>query len=101
MRDFTPKPELDASIEAKIEAAFRASGLNRNTITDEQIAGLLKTVDLTPEELRYSGEQGIYNMVKAELGKKLFEIISEHMKMPREDIIPCLTAYFDSAEGRA
>lgn len=100
MTDFSPNPILDASIEAKIDAAFK-NGVNFEGIDPsdkDQYDQLMAAVGLTAEEQRYTAEQGIYKMAQAAIGEKVFAAINAGMSISQEDIIPCLEAYFDTVD---
>lgn len=101
MTDFSPNPALDASIEAKIDAAFK-NGVNFAGVdpsNKEQYDALMDAVGLTAEEQRYTAEQGIYKMAQAAIGEKIFAAINAGMKISQEDIIPCLEAYFEAGDN--
>ena len=101
MTDFSPNPILDASIEAKIDAAFK-NGVNFEGIDPsekDQYDALMLAVGLTAEEQRYAAEQGIYKMAQAAIGEKIFAAINSGMNIRQEDIIPCLEAYFEAGDN--
>ncbi|MEY9717902.1 hypothetical protein ABIA22_000392 [Sinorhizobium fredii] len=101
MTNFSPIANMDAAIEAKIEAAL----LNGVNISDasaddpEKYAVLMEQVGITPEEQLYMAKRTIYRMAQIEIGKRLVQALNEHCKVPREDIVPCITAYFDALDN--
>lgn len=98
-----PNPEIEASIEAKTEAAIAAvaaTGRDPTSLTSEEMHALIKSIDLTPEEFRYSGELEIHRMVSVEIGRRIIDTLNNNnCRVHRDDIIPCLQAYFASLDA--
>lgn len=100
MADYTPNPVMDASIEAKIDAAFK-NGIQFDgvDINDKaQYDALMSAVGLSAEEQRYMAEQSVFKMVQASIGEKIFVAIQTGIKVKQSDIIPCLMAYFEAGD---
>lgn len=98
-----PNPQIEASIEAKTEAAIAAiaaTGRDPATLTPQEMDTLIKSIDLTPEEFRYSGEMEIHRMVSVEIGRRIVDTLNNNnCRVHRDDIIPCLQAYFESLDA--
>lgn len=98
-----PNLEIEASIEAKTEAAIAAiaaTGRDPTTLTEDEQDALAQSIDLTPEEFRYSGELEIHRMVCIEIGRRIVDTLNNNnCRVNRDDIIPCLQAYFESLDA--
>lgn len=98
-----PNLEIEASIEAKTEAAIAAiaaTGRDPTTLTEAEQDALAKSIELTPEEFRYSGELEIHRMVCIEIGRRIVDTLNNNnCRVNRGDIIPCLQAYFESLDA--
>ncbi|MBB5277705.1 hypothetical protein HNR26_003786 [Rhizobium rosettiformans] len=93
MTKFNPK--LEAAIEAKIKAAREAMG--GKTLKSEELAGFISAIDFTEEETRYMAERQTERFVRIEVGRQMFIAITDKFPhTPKEDVIPCLTAYFEA-----
>ena len=93
MTKFNPK--FEAAIEAKIKAAREAMG--HKTINTDQLADFISGIDFTEQETRYMAERRIERLVYAEVGRQMFIAIKDKFPhTPKEDVIPCLTAYFEA-----
>lgn len=99
MADYTPNPQMDASIEAKMDAAFKKGiQLDGVDINDKaQYDALISAVGISAEEQRYMAEQSVFKMVQASIGEKIYLAIQTGIQVKQSDIIPCLTAYFEAA----
>jgi hypothetical protein len=98
-----PNPEIEASIAAKTDAAIvalAATGRDVSALTAEDLEEIAETIELTPEEFRYSGELEIHRMVCVEIGRRIVDTLNNNnCRVHRDDIIPCLHAYFESLEA--
>jgi hypothetical protein len=98
---FDPDPEMNASIEAKIEAGL-AQGIDLSNLDPndaEKFVSLMDRIGVTAEEQRYMAEQSVYRMAKVVLGKKIIETLNAgKMIMDRADVIPCLQAYYEALD---
>lgn len=97
---FDPDPQMEASIEAKIELAV-SRGVNLTFLdpTSPASADALAAIGFTDVERRYMAGQHIFQMVQIIIGQKVVETLNANdMHVARADLIPCITAYFEAVD---
>lgn len=93
MTKFNPK--LEAAIEAKIKATHASNGYE--PIKSDELSDFITGINFTDEEMRYMAELRIERLVYAEVGRQMFIAIKDKFPhTPKEDVIPCVTAYFEA-----
>ena len=99
MNKYSPNPEMDAAIEAKVRAAMAAAGKDPWSVSEDDLVGYYKDAGFTDAEKRYMAEQHIYRQAQVVIGQRIYEAIEQSIKTRREEVIPCLTAYFEALDA--
>ncbi len=97
---FAPNSAMDAAIDAKIKVArLRDYDLARTEPEDPSYSLVMAAVGLTESEIAYLARRYIFEMAQVEIGRRVMMALKKHCNVAREDLIPCVQAYFAAVDA--
>lgn len=97
--------DIQNSIDKKVEDAFEAfaaehHGGNAGLIDEKKSLEIIKSIQFTEAERRHLGMQGLEIIVQVSIGQKVIETLKNNScNVHRDDLIPCIQAYFDAVDA--